>query len=228
MKDSNGRDLLAQDMLRCGIPDQPIPRFVVSPLLPIDIARRMKAITREIDLIATEKWETIITGEQQLRLSQRRRSLGTYAMRDGLDDLVRGLYSTIKIYIQSKCDRRAAATALAIRMYKLDHGGRPTTLSELVPRYIPVLPGDPFATTPRPLGYLPNANPPMLYSVGENGVDDFAVADWRAAHPGYEHVVWQATVKEMQPEKLFSFTWHPYGIDKVPASRRAEAFRMNS
>jgi len=32
-------------------------------------------------------------------------------------------------------------------------------------------------------------------------------------HPGYEHVKWQATVKEMQPERLFSFTWHPYGID---------------
>jgi len=32
-------------------------------------------------------------------------------------------------------------------------------------------------------------------------------------HPGYEHVKWTATVKEMQPERLFSFTWHPYAID---------------
>ena len=32
-------------------------------------------------------------------------------------------------------------------------------------------------------------------------------------HPGYEHVKWHATVKEMQPEKLFSFTWLPYAID---------------
>ena|SRR5205085_464757 len=39
------------------------------------------------------------------------------------------------------------------------------------------------------------------------------VARGKITHPGYEHVVWQATVKEMQPEKLFSFTWHPYGID---------------
>ena len=35
----------------------------------------------------------------------------------------------------------------------------------------------------------------------------------RVTHPGYEHVEWQATVKEMQPEKLFSFTWHPYAIE---------------
>jgi uncharacterized protein YndB with AHSA1/START domain len=78
---------------------------------------------------------------------------------------------------------------------------------------------------------------------------------------GYEHVRWQAVVQKIEPESLFSFTWHPYGIDpqvdysketptlvelrlqqtaggtlllltesgfdKVPANRRAEAFRMN-
>src|SRR5882757_10834628 len=80
-------------------------------------------------------------------------------------------------------------------------------------------------------------------------------------HPGYEHLQWEAVVKAMEPERLFSFTWHPYaidpkvdyskeaptlvefqlkktaggtlllltesGFDKVPANRRAEAFRMN-
>ena len=39
-------------------------------------------------------------------------------------------------------------------------------------------------------------------------------------HPGYEHVQWQAVVKSMEPERLFSFTWHPYGIDpKVDYSK---------
>jgi uncharacterized protein YndB with AHSA1/START domain len=79
--------------------------------------------------------------------------------------------------------------------------------------------------------------------------------------PGYEHVRWQVVIQKMEPEKLFSFTWHPYAIDprqdysgetptlvefrlqpvaggtqllltesgfeKLPDSRRAEAFRMN-
>jgi len=31
--------------------------------------------------------------------------------------------------------------------------------------------------------------------------------------PGYEHILWVATVKEMVLEKLFSFTWHPYAVD---------------
>jgi uncharacterized protein YndB with AHSA1/START domain len=31
--------------------------------------------------------------------------------------------------------------------------------------------------------------------------------------PGYEHIEWNAIVKTIEPERLFSFTWHPYGID---------------
>ncbi|EIM02291.1 SRPBCC family protein [Rhodanobacter denitrificans] len=79
--------------------------------------------------------------------------------------------------------------------------------------------------------------------------------------PGYEHIVWRAVVQVMEPQRLFSFSWHPYatepgvdysaepptlvefhleahgedtvltlvesGFERIPASRRAEAFRMN-
>jgi uncharacterized protein YndB with AHSA1/START domain len=80
-------------------------------------------------------------------------------------------------------------------------------------------------------------------------------------YPGYEHLQWEAVVKTMEAERLFSFTWHPYavdpkmdyseepqtlvefrlektatgtlltvtesGFDKIPVSRRAEAFMRN-
>ncbi|HEU4383775.1 MAG TPA: SRPBCC family protein [Anaeromyxobacteraceae bacterium] len=80
-------------------------------------------------------------------------------------------------------------------------------------------------------------------------------------YPGYEHLKWEAVVERMEPERLFSFRWHPYavdpkedysrepttlvefrleaisggtrliltesGFDRIPAGRRAEAFRMN-
>ena len=80
-------------------------------------------------------------------------------------------------------------------------------------------------------------------------------------YPGYEHLRWEAVVVKMEPERLFSFSWHPYAIDptedysaepptlveftlektatgtlllltesgfeRIPADRRAEAFRMN-
>lgn len=31
--------------------------------------------------------------------------------------------------------------------------------------------------------------------------------------PGFEHVKWDATVREMRPQDLFSYTWHPYPVD---------------
>src|SRR5487761_450580 len=62
----------------------------------------------------------------------------------------------------------------------------------------------------------------------------------RITHPGYEHITWQATVTTMEPERptLVEFQLAPIaggtrltvtesGFDKIPAGRRAEAFRMN-
>ena len=35
----------------------------------------------------------------------------------------------------------------------------------------------------------------------------------RITYPGYEHLKWEATVQRMEPERFFSFTWHPYAVD---------------
>lgn len=32
-------------------------------------------------------------------------------------------------------------------------------------------------------------------------------------YPGYEHLTWQAVVQQIEPERLFSYTWHPYAVD---------------
>jgi uncharacterized protein YndB with AHSA1/START domain len=95
--------------------------------------------------------------------------------------------------------------------------------------------------------------------------DEFAVGATirgRITHPGYEHLTMEVVVERMEPERVFSFRWHPYavdpkvdysaepmtlveftledapggtrltivesGFDRIPLSRRAEAFRMNS
>jgi len=31
--------------------------------------------------------------------------------------------------------------------------------------------------------------------------------------PGYEHLEWDVLVESMEPERLFSFRWHPGGVD---------------
>ena len=46
------------------------------------------------------------------------------------------------------------------------------------------------------------------------------VARGQITHSGYEHVQMQMLVQTIEPERLFSFTWHPYGIDpKVDYSK---------
>ena len=66
---------------------------------------------------------------------------------------------------------RMAATALAIRLYELDHGRRPEELAQLVPDYLDTVPLDPFADGGRTLGYRPRQPNPVLYCIGENGID---------------------------------------------------------
>jgi hypothetical protein len=57
-------------------------------------------------------------------------------------------------------------------MYELEKGRRPEKLADLVPAYLASVPDDPFAPDRRKLGYKPNANPPVLYSVNADGIDD--------------------------------------------------------
>ena len=39
------------------------------------------------------------------------------------------------------------------------------------------------------------------------------VSRGNVSYPGYEHLKWEAAVQRMEPERLFSFTWHPYAVD---------------
>jgi uncharacterized protein YndB with AHSA1/START domain len=83
----------------------------------------------------------------------------------------------------------------------------------------------------------------------------------RITYPGYEHLSAELVIERIEPERLFSYRWHPYaidpnvdyskepmtlvefqleeapggialrivesGFDRIPLTRRAEAWRMN-
>jgi len=40
------------------------------------------------------------------------------------------------------------------------------------------------------------------------------VSRGKITFPGYEHLKWEVVVQRMEPERLFSFTWHPYAVDQ--------------
>ena len=39
------------------------------------------------------------------------------------------------------------------------------------------------------------------------------ISTGQITYPGYEHLKWEATVQAMEPERLFSLRWCPYGGD---------------
>jgi uncharacterized protein YndB with AHSA1/START domain len=51
-------------------------------------------------------------------------------------------------------------------------------------------------------------------------------------HPGYEHLRMEIVVKAIEPETLFSYTWHPYAVDpKVDYTKEASTlveFRLQA
>lgn len=68
--------------------------------------------------------------------------------------------------------RRMAGIALAMRLYEIDNGRRPAKLADMVPKYLPAIPADPFDSSNGLIRYLPDPKQPLLYSAGRNGRDD--------------------------------------------------------
>ncbi|MEX2174250.1 MAG: hypothetical protein WD872_07800, partial [Pirellulaceae bacterium] len=65
---------------------------------------------------------------------------------------------------------RLLQTDLAIRLYRHDQGRPPDRLDDLAPRYLSAVPLDPFSG--QPLVYRPGTYSFVLYSVGQDGVDN--------------------------------------------------------
>jgi len=83
-------------------------------------------------------------------------------------------------HYRAVADRRMAATGLCIRLYQLDNGHRPEDLDQLVARYIPEVPDDPFGEKGTRISYRPRAHRPVLYSVWVDGKDDGGKAFWES------------------------------------------------
>ncbi len=107
--------------------------------------------------------------------------------RTALDRLLHPLGETIfdpwdrlfELHYRQLALRRMAALSLAIQLYKLDHGVSPERIEELVPDYLNEVPLDPFAEDGGIIKYLPHSDPPLLYSVGSDGVDNSGEYEFR-------------------------------------------------
>ena len=97
--------------------------------------------------------------------------------------------------MRTRQQRRMTAVSLAAQLYRADHGGAwPASLQDLVPKYLPSVPADPFSPQGAPLRYLlargalpGGGDRPVVYSVGDNGRDDTPDA---SALPPAPHFGW--------------------------------------
>ena len=73
--------------------------------------------------------------------------------------------------VRAETQNRLLLVSLALRAYRLEHGGYPVSLAELAPAYLKQIPDDPFALKGAFL-YRINGQKYVLYSVGPDGKDN--------------------------------------------------------
>ena len=81
-----------------------------------------------------------------------------------------GLTHAQQAMVRNEAQLTEGATAAAIERYRLANGVPPAQLDDLVPAYLDDTPADPFDL--EPLRYRREGDSYVLYSIGENGVDD--------------------------------------------------------
>jgi hypothetical protein len=92
-------------------------------------------------------------------------------LRSLLSGSVVSLGRVINRVFANEVAREATLTAIALKRYHLRHGHYPAALSALVPDFLPAAPRDPADGQPLRYRLKPDGTY-LLYSVGEDGVDD--------------------------------------------------------
>lgn len=148
--------------------------WLIAPATKLDTCRYLEYSDRAITVISSPTWPA---GQRSLQPPPDR---GILSAGRTLAQITPDYALPIQMRFASLAHSRLTAIALAIRLYKLDHGQHPTNLADLVPEYLPTEPIDPFSTTSAPFQYMPEGNWPRIYSVGRDGSDDGGGASYTA------------------------------------------------
>jgi hypothetical protein len=81
----------------------------------------------------------------------------------------------VQACVRNQAYLRCAYVALAVERYRLTHGRWPDSLAEVVPKFLRMLPGDPY--NGQPLHYRRTKDGVVIYSVGPDGNDDGGKVD---------------------------------------------------
>lgn len=169
-----GERMMELDMVKHmydGVSDPLLVQRSIKPMFDLDGVHLARGLTQSARAATQPNWPAAracipaATQDDDSQIAQLSRYLSTI--------MAPATGRAITQEFRTQSDRHAAAIALAIRLYRIDHGEQyPPSLVDLVPTYLPGPPVDPMAGDGRPLGYKPKAAPPVIYSVGEDGKDE--------------------------------------------------------
>ena len=142
--------------------------FLVKPLYELDAIHTLRYMTDITVAVQESNWPAT-----RAKFSLDLTATGIKAFTRPLSLFLRGLGAATRTHYQGLARIRMAAIALAIRLHAVDHGRPVARLDELVPKYLPNLPEDPFGADGRSFAYRPQPKDqrPRLYSLGLNGID---------------------------------------------------------
>src|SRR5262249_38411305 len=81
----------------------------------------------------------------------------------------------------------------------------PESPSQLVPKFLPEVPVDPFTTNHTPLRYRVDASGPTLWSVGQNQTDEGGMVRFNSS--GDKATRWDNQRAEATPDIVFGAGW---------------------
>jgi hypothetical protein len=149
------------------IGDTPLTKLV--PKLNSEEARPVIAELEKIDRDGVT-WEEVRRNEKRFAQYQLRRGFNpiTWAMTGW--QTWHAIQRSEMRHKRLVAHVRLLAAELAVRAYRSAQGRAPTSLEQLVPKYLQHVPLDPFSG--KPMVYRPQDTNWRLYSIGEDGVDD--------------------------------------------------------
>ncbi len=187
--------------------------FALSPAMALDairIADRTTALTRAG---LAPNW--VVSG-QLMPPTSSPQGLAESMTRELSSILMPPLEQMMSQHFRALASRRMAAIALAIRLYEVDHGCRPTVLEELVPGYLVEVPRDPFDGADGQIRYLADAPSPLLYSVYLNGTDDADASAGPSTQSMLDWPDWPFYLNGDRPSPRP--TSRPFGLVRLPLS----------
>ncbi len=155
--------VIPSDVLRFA--DRPL----LAPIYRFDASRMLQYVTAVSDAVAAPNWPGVQAELPEKFQATSDMELFTHPLQHRIHT---DFEWHTQLHFRTLALRRMAALGLAVWLFEAEHDDWPDRLEELSPEYLPDVPPDPFGGADHRIAYDPYVEPPILYSVGVDGIDE--------------------------------------------------------